>query len=217
MVKVKDEDHQAPLSDFDFHLPSAHHPFAMSFPSTSGSHTSRRFTPINTMIASLKIVERETPSTPPPAPDQPIRPSRADQPVSASSTRTAQSSTSSRPGASSQNPSPQSKPNNRRAYGQSLVSAPSTLTSTLVAASRSLGPIYQDGPDDDVYGNGDGRNAFVKEWGREDDEIKGLFEQARVAMEMEMEAAERDQAKAKLWAVDGPQGDDLPPKTDEAV
>ena len=171
----------------------------MSFPSPgSGSTSRRRFQPIDTLISSLKIVERETPTNPPPAPNDPVKPtptpSVAAGPSSPRHSRDSELSSNgsrnSAAGGGSHNAlspvprPPPGAPNGRRAYGQSLVSAPASFNSTVVAASRSLGPINQDVPDEDDHRTG---NSFVKEWGYEDDEMRRLFEEARMAMELEAE------------------------------
>lgn len=186
----------------DIHLT---HRSDMSFPSpSSGSGSRRRFQPVDTLISSLKIVERETPSERPPAPNDPVRPtppappaqSQAAGPSAPRSPQSAESSTTALRAQPAQHNAytshtpvprpPPAAPASRRAYGQSLVSAPASFTSTLVAASRSLGPINQDVPDDEDHRAG---NSFIKEWGYEDDEMRRLFEEARKAMELEVEQA----------------------------
>lgn len=80
-------------------------------------------------------------------------------------------------------------PNASRRGGSSMLATPSKLTSTLLSASRQMGPMRQMDPDseEEMEVDDHGEGAMGLTWGVEDDEMRDLFEQARLAREMEQE------------------------------
>ena len=113
-------------------------------------------------LGSLHIIERETPTTTPLAPSDPI-PTTPNPP----------------------RPNPP-QPISRREAG-SLVQTPQQLSDTFLKASNQMGPVPQLPPEE----TGDD-DHFLKEeeemgltWGVEDDEVRSLFKQAEMARNIE--------------------------------
>lgn len=78
-------------------------------------------------------------------------------------------------------------PEGTRRAGSSMISTPSKLTSTLLSASRQMGPMNQMAPDSEgeEEDHDHGESEMGLTWGVEDEEMRDLFEQARMAREME--------------------------------
>ena len=144
-------------------------PAAPSLPSESATHDPL---PLSDLLASLAIHEHPTPSSLPPAPSLDI-PSILPQPVF-------------RDKAFSQ---PSSQLAAKRAPS-SLLAPPTRLTSTLLSASRQMGPMPSAADSDDQDGE-PSEEEWEKAmgWGGEDEEARELFEEARKAREI-MEAEE---------------------------
>jgi len=73
-------------------------------------------------------------------------------------------------------------PTSRREAG-SLIATPAKLATNFLTAQKQMGPIAQLGPDSDEEEEEGG--GWADEWGVEDDEMRGLFEQAKAAQEVE--------------------------------
>lgn len=77
---------------------------------------------------------------------------------------------------------PLAVPTSRRDAG-SLIATPAKLATTFLTATKQMGPIAQFAPDSDEEEEEGG--GWADEWGVEDEEMKGLFEQAKMAQDME--------------------------------
>ncbi|ORY21374.1 Rtr1/RPAP2 family-domain-containing protein [Naematelia encephala] len=138
------------------------------------------------LMANLVIHERPTPST------LPIPPSLPPDPEQDPSHPPVDQSIASSNGPVSDLRAARDTPDPRTARAStSLVSAPQKLTSTLLSASRQMGPIPQLPPDsdDDEVDLAERRwaeeeSAMGLGWGAEDEETRDLFEEMRAAQEL---------------------------------
>ncbi|OCF44770.1 hypothetical protein I317_01460 [Kwoniella heveanensis CBS 569] len=154
--------------------------------------------PVASLIANLTIHERPTPKAPPAPPF--LKPTKSVIPPEEFPLGTVTPQPQPQPRPSSQ-PSPKprlgqspgsaSSPRDSRRVSSSLMgSSTSQLAKSFVAASTQLGPVHlaQGGADSDGGGEDseDKESDWEKEmgWGEEDDEMKALFEEARLAREM---------------------------------
>ena len=84
--------------------------------------------------------------------------------------------------------SPSSPPQaNSKRKDSSLFPTPARLATSIVSASRNMGPMPQlepDPEDQEDEGKDWGEAEMGLEWGEEDEEMKGLFEEARMARDL---------------------------------
>ncbi|WRT66814.1 uncharacterized protein IL334_003777 [Kwoniella shivajii] len=138
---------------------------------------------ISALIANLKIHERPTPSTPPKPPSFAPQSATVPSPQANPLVSTAQPQPQSQTEPKSSSPS-NTKRDARHSQSALLGTSTSQLSSTFVAATKSLGPI-QPQPDSDE--ENDKESDWEKEmgWGDENDqEMKVFWEEARLAREL---------------------------------
>ncbi|WVQ98407.1 hypothetical protein IAU59_005530 [Kwoniella sp. CBS 9459] len=166
-------------------------------PTTTGSGAPARPPPLDpenpaaSLIASLTIHERPTPTAPPAPPS--LKPARV--PLSpehpSSPTATPQPQPQPQPLTSPHSnqtlvPTPSLR-DSRRVSSSLMGTSTSQLSKSIVTATKQLGPVHlAHGADSDEEEEEDKESDWEKEmgWGEEDDEMKALFEEARLAREM---------------------------------
>ncbi|WVF72543.1 hypothetical protein IAT40_007360 [Kwoniella sp. CBS 6097] len=148
--------------------------------------------PVTALIARLTIHERPTPSVPPAPPSlRPATSSIASEQVSLPANTPQiepQPFPSSKPRLST-NTVPNASPRDSRRVSSSLMATSTTqLAKSFVSATNQLGAVHlaSQGGDSDDGEEEDKESDWEKEmaWGEEDDEMKALFEEARLAREM---------------------------------
>ena len=138
---------------------------------------------ITDMISSLTIHERPTPTASGPA--LPVDDMRQERPQLSSATIQSSTQTGTISTGHPGNPT--------RRTTSSLVATPNKLSATVLSASRKMGTIPQLAPDSDAEEEeGDwGEADMGLEWGEETDEMRALFEEARLAREL-LEETQKD-------------------------